>query len=216
MQNTDKGRYWTILVFEDNIEKNPHWLDKLLDTHMRFVRSPYHDMDTWTELDIDKHPERHDIVPGEKKKAHYHIMFHCDSNTTYLTMKTLCLDLGLPIPERVNAPCGMYRYFIHQDNPEKYQYSADDMRHYNGSDPFDYIMEFSEREKMDMQIQLISYLREKRFLKYSEFLLSVAQDFSDPRYYKIATGSTLLFKECYKDNLADNNASIMALARKTV
>ena len=142
MDNTTKGRYWTFLMYEDNIEKNPRWIQKLSLSHLRFCTSPYHDKDIWTEEDKILHPERADqIIPGEHKKAHYHVMIHCDDNTTFKTMKELLSDLGCPLPQKVFAPDGMYRYFCHQDNPDKTQYDINEIRHYNGSDPTDYLME---------------------------------------------------------------------------
>ena len=129
MNNTDKGRYWTFLMFEDNIAENQRWIQKLCNTHLRFCISPYHDKDIWTEEDLQQHPDRADqIVVGSLKKAHYHVMIHCDDNTTFKTMKDLLLDLNCPIPFKVVAPDGLYRYFCHQDNPEKHQY---DLNHYN-------------------------------------------------------------------------------------
>lgn len=51
MQNSTRGTYWAFLIFDDNIEKNPRWLFRLLETHLRFVVSPHHDKDKWTEED---------------------------------------------------------------------------------------------------------------------------------------------------------------------
>lgn len=212
MENSAKGRYWSILVFEDNIEKNPNWLEYLLGTHMRFCISPYHDKDLWTEEDLRKHPERKDIVPGKPKKAHYHILFHCDDNMTFKSMKEMTTELGLPIPQRVMAPRGLYRYFWHLDNPEKAQYNADDIRHYNGSDPFDYICELSEHEKDQMIFELIQFFRAGRFLKYADFLIAVRERFNDDRYFRVARGQTLLYREIMKDNISDyNNAYLKSI-----
>ena len=101
MENSTKGRYWTFLIFEDNIEKNPRWLEKLIDTHLRFVISPYHDHDVWTEEDKVKHPDR-EFEVGSPKKAHYHVMIHGDDNMTYKSVKDLCINLSLPLPWRIS------------------------------------------------------------------------------------------------------------------
>lgn len=202
MQNTDKGNYWTILLFEDNIQKNPRWLYRLLETHLRFAVSPYHDKDIWTEEDKEKHPER-DIIPGTPKKAHYHVLIKADQNTTYKTMKDLCEELGLPRPEVCRAPYGMYKYLWHQDRPDKYQYDQNDVKHYNGCDPFDFIIEPNKYEITMMTEELILFMRRNVFLHYADFLLSIQENFGDVRYRWVAQNRTAVFKEILKDNLKD-------------
>lgn len=216
MENSTRGRYWTFLVFEDNISKNPRWLNKLLDTHLRFVVSPYHDSDIWTSEDKTRHPEREDIMEGAHKKAHYHIMLQYDDNTTFKTVKTLTEDLGLPIPFRVESPRGLLRYFCHQDNPEKHQYDINDIKYYNGSMPEDYMVEIGKYQQMQIRQELRVFMREKRFIRMSDFWDAVSGKFSDPNYRWIAETQIYYFKEVLKDNLSDMNTSIAAVARKSV
>lgn len=217
MENTTKGRYWTFLVFEDNIKQNPKWLKKLLDTHLRFCISPYHDKDLWSELDLQKHPDRVDEIEiGKPKKAHYHVLIHCDDNTTFKTMKELTESLGLPIPLKVIAPDGLYRYFCHQDNPEKHQYDINDIRHYNGSEPSDYLMEISRLKKLNIITELTAFITGKMFIHYADIYIGISQSFPDPNYRSVFLQYTSYFKEVFKDNLANRNSSIMAKARKTV
>lgn len=216
MQNSTRGKYWTFLVFEDNISKNPDWLNKLLDTHLRFVVSPYHDSDIWSVTDKARHPERQDIVEGAKKKAHYHVMLQYDDNTTFKTVKTLTEDLGLPIPFRVESPRGLLRYFCHEDNPEKHQYDINDIRYYNGSMPEDYLIELGKYQTLTIRQELRHFMREKRFTRMSDFWNAVSEKYTDPNYWYIAESNTIYFREVLKDNLSDMNTSIMAQARKNV
>ena len=186
MENTTKGRYWTFLVFENNIKENPKWLKKLIDTHLRFCISPYNDKDVLTDLDLQKNPDRVDqIVIGEKKTPHYHVMIHCDDNTTFKTMKELTESLGLPIPFKVIAPDGLYRYFCHQDNLEKFQYNINDIRHYNGSEPSDYLMEISRMKKLNIITELTAFIVGKMFTHYADIYLAIADSFPDPNYQSL-------------------------------
>lgn len=211
MNNTTKGRYWTFLIFEDNIEKNPNWLKYLLDSHLRFCLSPYHDKDVWTELDIRKHPDRVDQIEiGKPKKAHYHVLIHCDDNTTFKTMKEFTEELGLPLPFKVMAPDGLYRYFCHQDNPEKHQYDINDIRHYNGSDPSDYLMEISKMKKLSIITEITNFIKGKFFMHYGDIYLGIRDSFQDPNYAAVFLQYQAYFKEVFKDNLAKANAKIMA------
>lgn len=191
-------------MFLDNMEKNPDWKEKLIDTHMRFCISPFHDKDVWSQLDIKKHPEREkEIIQnlGMPKKAHFHIMFHCDQNTTYKTMKDITEELDLPLPQICRSPYGMYRYFCHQDNPEKHQYDMNEITHFNGSDPSDYLMEMSKLEKQKIILDLINLQQAKGYTLMGDFLLHIQDHFADPRYTWIALTNLSIFKEILKDNL---------------
>lgn len=203
-------------MFEDNIENNPRWKEKLAKTHLRFVVSPYHDKDVWTKEDIESYPDRNDVYPGKPKKAHYHVMIRCDDNSTFKTMKDLLTGFGCPIPERVYAPCGMYRYFCHQDDPDKAQYDLNDIRHYNGSMPEDYIMELSKYEVAALMEELTFFIRGKKYTKYADCLAGIIESFPDPKYKYYFMNKTSYFKEIFKDNLSEFTTSLMAQARKAV
>lgn len=193
------------------------WLKKLIDTHLRFCLSPYHDKDKWSEIDLQKHPDRADKIKiGELKTAHYHVMIHCDDNTTFKTMKDLTEALGLPIPFKVMAPDGLYRYFCHQDNPEKHQYDLNDIVHYNGSDPSDYLMELSKFRKNQILDEVIAFIRGKRYIRFAEIIFGVKEHFADPNYEYLVKNNVTLMKEILKDNLSDMHTLIAAEARKAV
>ena len=90
MQNTDKGNYWAFIIWQDNVITHPDWKERLMATYLRFCVSPYHDKDIWSEDDCIRHPERAEYIMdhlGEPKKPHYHVLIHCDQNTTWKTMK---------------------------------------------------------------------------------------------------------------------------------
>lgn len=219
MENTTKGRYWTFVIFQDNIEKNPLWKEKLCNTHLRFCVSPYHDKDLWSNDDLINHPDRESYIKehlGEPKKAHYHVMIHCDDNTTYKTMKELLADLQCPLPQKVVAPDGLYRYFCHQDSPGKAQYDLNDIRHYNGSDPTDYLMEISKFRKNQIMDELTALIRAKRYIRFADIVFGVKEHFADPNYEYLVKNNVTYMKEILKDNLSDMHTSIAAEARKAV
>lgn len=200
MKNSTKGEYWSILLFQDNIEKNPNWLDKLKDTHFRFCVSPYHDQDLWTELDIQKHPDRTDIVVGEHKKEHYHILIHADQNTTFNVMRDITIDLGLPIPICVRAPIGMYHYLSHDYEVDKHHYDPNEIKHYNGSDPEDYLLEMDKKTKMDILTVLMLDFVEHGYTKYYE-MLQRAAEMPNPNFLYVVQTNIYFFKQIIVDNI---------------
>lgn len=116
--STNKKRYWTFLLYPESAPAD--WREILIMKGLQFAVSPLHDKD---------------INPtGEPKKAHYHIILYYNGPTTYNCVKSLTEELNQPIPMAIDSPIGMYRYFTHKDNPEKYQYNSNEITLYNGFD----------------------------------------------------------------------------------
>lgn len=201
MENSKRSRYWTIIIFKDNWEKVPNWKEILIDTHIRFCVSPLHDLDTWSELDVQKHSDRAEYIKqhiGEPKNPHFHVMLHCDDNTTFKTIKEIIEPLGCSMPLPVVAPDSMYSYFTHEFNPEKAQYNANDITHYNGSDPSDYIMEISKFKRSMMIDQLDNIFVECGITKYYQMLRKAAE-LGDPNYLFLVQTNTYHFKQILVD-----------------
>ena len=113
-----KSRIWASVGYPESLPVD--WKEKLIETGLQIAISPLHDKD------VDP--------TGESKKPHYHIIFNYEGPTTYEHMKEICDSLNLTIPIKLESLRGMYRYHLHLDNPEKYQYSDKDRRFFNGFD----------------------------------------------------------------------------------
>ena len=87
---------------------------------MRWVESPLHDKDF--------NPD------GTFKKPHWHVMLSADGPITLKAVEKIIEPLNVPAPQKVGSGRGMIRYFIHLDNPEKYQYSRDEIVAHGGAD----------------------------------------------------------------------------------
>lgn len=105
-----KGRYWAAVGYPETLPKN--WIEKLTETGLQIAISPLHNM--------DKQPD------GTSKKEHYHIIFCYDGPTTFKHVKELCEELNMTIPIKLERIKGMYRYHLHLDDPDKYQYDDRD------------------------------------------------------------------------------------------
>lgn len=102
------GRSWAFVVYLDSAPEN--WKEILQQTGLPFCVSPYHDKD----LNPDNTP----------KKPHYHVICYYENPTTYKNVKTnVCDKINATIPIKLESMRGMYRYHLHLDNPEKYQYN---------------------------------------------------------------------------------------------
>ena len=89
------------------------WIAKLEALHIPALVSPLHDK--------DKLPD------GTLKKAHYHLLLSFGSVKTKKQAEAVFNIIGGVGTEVVNCLSAYARYLIHMDNPEKAQYSKEDV-----------------------------------------------------------------------------------------
>lgn len=148
-----KGRYWTMIVYPESAPKN--WRDILDKTHLQWVESPLHDSDV--------NPD------GTKKKPHWHIMLCYDGPATQNMVKQISDRLNSPLPQKVGSAKGMVRYFAHLDNPEKYQYSIDDIKPHNGADIADFF-KLTNSQNLAAMKDIFKLIKQKEIDNYIDFL----------------------------------------------
>lgn len=112
----EKNRNWNAIVYPESAPED--WIDQLRDLHLPFAVSPLHDSD---------------VNPtGELKKAHYHIIVSFEGPTTMKNANRTIQQITCgPIVKVCRSVRGSYRYFTHIDNPEKFQYSGDQIQIFN-------------------------------------------------------------------------------------
>lgn len=110
-QGKGRTRNYACLVYPESAPAN--WLDLLRDLKVKFFVSPLHDSDV--------NPD------GVLKKAHYHVLLMFDGVKTVEQFETCRDSFGGVGSEKVNSVRGYARYLCHLDNPEKSQYSPDDV-----------------------------------------------------------------------------------------
>lgn len=170
-----KGRNWAFVVYPESLPKN--WEEIVIETGLPMCFSPLHDMD---------------INPtGETKKPHYHVICYYDNNTTQKNVKeNVCDKLNGTIPIKLESMSGMYRYHLHLDNPEKYQYSDKDRRFYNGFDVHKVDdLTYTEVKKLIRDLQ--NFIRKNHIYEYSD-LLDILLDNELFEMLEVAENHTIL------------------------
>lgn len=153
-----KGRDWTFIIYPESAPKN--WREILDDTHMKWIESPLHDKDI--------NPD------GELKKPHWHVLLTSDGPITDVAVKRIVEPLNAPIPKKVGSARGLVRYMIHLDNPEKYQYSRDEIVGHGGADVESYF-ELTKTNKISVMKDIIAYIYENEIDNYADFLMICIQ-----------------------------------------
>ena len=116
-----RSHVWTFLVYPDSVNEN--WLFLLDSLHIPICVSPLHDKDF--------------NPTGEPKKPHYHVVLDFGQNKkSWDQVKSICDLVGgvlAPMDDEGNCESKvpnkrtMTRYLLHLDNPDKAQYSIDDI-----------------------------------------------------------------------------------------
>ena len=171
-----KKRNWCFVLYPDSAPAN--WMEVLQQTGLEVAISPLHDK--------DKDPT------GENKKAHYHIIILYQGPTTGAIVWDLVVgELGQPMPIPLQGVRGMYRYFTHRDNADKYQYNEKDIQVLNGFDINCYA-DLTTADKAKIKIELIKMIKESVITEYSDFVDRLLELDKDDYLY-IGTTNTLFF-----------------------
>lgn len=113
-----RTRNWVLIVYPDSAPEN--WQEILGDLHTPVLISPLHDRDI--------NPD------GELKKPHWHVILIFDGLKSYEQILEVAQKINAATPQVVNNIRGHARYLTHMDNPEKAQYSIDDVIALSGAD----------------------------------------------------------------------------------
>lgn len=153
-----RTRNWAFICYPDSVPDN--WKEIIKAYHIKTAISPLHDKD---------------INPtGDEKKPHWHVYLEFDSVKSYEQVLDITKQVNATIPQAVQSPVGMIRYFIHKDNPEKHQYDFRDIEIYNGFDlsKFD---SYTESEIDEIISEITIFIDTVPIFEYSE-LLAYARD----------------------------------------
>lgn len=162
-----RAKNYALVVYPEDLpvdlQVDGKWIDVLKNMGHKLVVSPYHDKDV--------NPD------GSKKKPHYHVLMQGGRLwVRFEDLKDLVKNdfegKGVAVPQKCSNTDGLKRYMTHIDNPEKYQYSKDDIRCFNGADVesaykiseegkklaiYDILKFVQEHEEIEDYYQLLDY-----------------------------------------------------------
>lgn len=157
----DRTRNWTFIVYPESAPEN--WIEILNGEQVPFAVSPLHDKDVNAD--------------GEVKKPHWHVMLMFSGKKSFTQIKEITDKLNSPVPQKVNSTKAMARYFVHLDNPEKYQYRKEDIRVYGGAEIKQHLTSASEQknERYDGIREMCKFVDEHGIIEFSD-LMAYAMD----------------------------------------
>lgn len=147
----DRTRIWAAIVYPDSAPEN--WRELLDEHHIEWAESPLHEFDT--------------NPTGELKKPHWHIVLSFTGPKSYEQVVSILEPLNCPIPQRCHALKGAVRYFAHLDNPDKFQYSIDQIVAHGGFD-IAAALAPSSGERYDLICEMAAFIKENNIREYQD------------------------------------------------
>lgn len=176
----DRSTNWATVVYPDSAPEN--WISILRDLLIPCFVSPLHDRD----FNAD----------GEPKKPHYHVQFCFDSNAkkSREQIKEITDLIGGVGQEKLASRSGYCRYLIHRDNPDKAQYSYNDIICIGNVD-LDRTFG-NQYNKHECIKEMMSFINASNILMLSD-LADYAAEYRPDDWFKIITDSSAYFLDKY-------------------
>lgn len=147
-----RTRAWATIVYQESAPDG--WRETLQSYMVQAFVSPLHDSDKKDD--------------GTLKKPHYHVLMMYDGVKTPEQAREIFESFGGVGCEPVQSVRGYARYLCHLDNPEKHQYSPDDVSAYCGAD---YISAIDQQaDKYAAIAQMMQWVAANDVVAYSDLL----------------------------------------------
>lgn len=197
--SSSRTRQYVGVLYPDSVKSN--WLDLLAETCVPAVLSPLHDK--------DKNPD------GSTKKPHWHLMLLFGGPKSHsqaqIIFDSLCVDDKAPRCQAVNSTSGQARYLVHLDNPEKYQYKAEDVRCFNGADWKSLVM--TNTDVFLAMKEICQWCANNGVVSYSDLCdYAMSSNFD---WFRIISSHTVFFKEYLKSKSWTIDQKMARLAAKS-
>lgn len=174
-----RTRNWAFIVYPESAPEN--WRDIIDGYHVPWIESPLHDKDS--------NPD------GTIKKSHWHVMIMFDSNKSYDQIREITLKIKAPNPQKVANAKGMARYFVHLDNPEKYQYDKKDIKEHAGADVARFLAS-NTVERYILIREMMTFVKENNILEIQD-LLDYAMNNRFDDWFPLLADNSLYIMDSY-------------------
>ena len=176
-----RTRNYASVVYPDSENTPADWQSVLADMCIPAFISPLHDLDC--------NPD------GEVKKAHYHVMLCYEGPKTAEQAAAVFGAIGGVGCEAVQSLRGYARYLCHLDNPEKHQYSPEDVVSLCGADYFAAVN--LPTDKYKALREMMSYCKEYDITAFCD-LLDFASESRMDWFRVLCDNGTVVMKEYLK------------------
>ena len=183
----ERTRNWGFIVYPESAPEN--WREILDDLHVPWVESPLHDKDV--------NPD------GEIKKPHWHVLVMFSGNKSYAQIKEISSKVKAPNPQKVANVKGMIRYFIHLDNPEKFQYKKSEIITHGGADIATYLS-VTTSERYELIREMMEFINNQGITEMKDMLDYAMRERFDDWFPLLCDNSAYIIDSYIKSNRHGN------------
>ena len=171
----NRARNWSFVIPEDATEATRAFL---AENGLRGFVSPCHDRDTNAD--------------GSPKFEHRHVMIRFSGKKSMEQVREIAHACGAvnDYVQVVKDWVGYARYLCHLDNPEKVQYSPEDVIEFGGEDWLETTQKVTDDQLTEREI--IRFAREQGITSYSK-LVDYADETDNTRWYRVLSKRTVFF-----------------------
>lgn len=195
-----QGLWWSFIIYEDSVPDN--YIERLRATGMQIALSPWHDKDTWNHDSPEMvNAETGEIISkgarykmGDRKKIHRHGLVKSDKKISWREMNALLQGiLHCPYIQKCRSLRNAYDYFLHINDPEKYQgYFKDEIIRLNG-----FVIEPTKFEQGILYDEIATKVIECHFTRWKDVLKFYH---GQPEYMLLLSSRPAVITEVLKDN----------------
>ena len=196
MAKETRTRNWVIVLYPESAPEN--WRAIIDDSHIEWVESPLH------EYDCDP--------TGVQKKPHWHVLLMFGGVKSYDQVCEFIKPLNGPVPQRCHNAKAMVRYFAHLDNPDKFQYSINDIIPHGGVEIAD-LLKPSASERYTMIKDMCEYVREHNIIEFHALMDYAMVEHFDDWFPALCDNSAYVVNQYIKSNRQRNQDEIHRLQR---
>jgi hypothetical protein len=159
----------------------PDWKEQLKLSGLQCAISPLHDKD-----------EHSDPAVEDGKKPHWHVIVTWGNTTTHAAVASLTDRLQATMPIKLESVRGYYRYFVHADDPDKYQYDPAEITLIGGFDIADHT-EMTRGERLRLMAEVQDFIEDNDIREYRRLTWALRQIDGMRQQWEIAITNTLFF-----------------------
>lgn len=156
-KQNNRSRTWVCIVYPESAPEN--WRDIIDETHLTWCESPLHDKDVYNDGNEIK-----------TKKEHWHILLVFDSVKSPEQVEEMTSKINATKPIRCMSVKGTVRYMAHLDNPEKAQYSINDIKGHGGFDVSENLKQLVI-EKYEIIKEIMAYIVENDIIEFEDIVV---------------------------------------------
>ena len=170
------SKWWSCIVYPESAPEN--WKELLRARGYEIAISPLHDKDKWEHDSPEKEvvcedgtvihiPKGALYKKGDKKKSHWHVIVKIEIRCSFNEMNKELQDLlNCPRIQKCRSLKGAYEYFLHLNNPDRYQYDREEIETYNN-----FVLEPTQREREEILQDVIRTIQTEEIDDFSDLTL---------------------------------------------